>query len=390
MKRIKIVSLGLLASFVIAIGTAGIVSASWSPNFQTSNDAVTLAKDKVHEGSFYVAGSDVTIDGTIKGTLYCAGSVITINGSVEGDVLCAGQDININGIVGGDVRAAGQFVRVDGTIQGSLSALAQDVRLDASASVGGDVNGASQQFTLNGTVGRDVAVGTQTLTLGGEVKGNVDAGVEQLRMSSDVAVLGNLNYSADKEQSFDTALVQGDVSFNPSDAASRHDSRALFGAMTVIFLFMSAVSALVIVLIMPRFVNRSSELFRRQMLLTILLGFAFVVGAPVVAGLLMFSVVMAPIGFALLAGWIAVLALSNALFAYWVGAELLRSQPNAVVRMLGGVAVLSIAYMIPVLNGLVLFAAVMVGSGIIITTLSNGYKRPSYNTAAKAKSKTAK
>ncbi len=102
---------------------------------------------------------------------------------------------------------------------------------------------------------------------------------------------------------------------------------------------------------------------------------------------------MAPIGFALLAGWIAVLALSNAFFAYWVGAELLRSQPNAVVRMLGGVAVLSIAYMIPVLNGLVLFAAVMVGSGIIITTLANGYKRTSYNTAAKAnkaKSKTAK
>lgn len=149
---------------------------------------------------------------------------------------------------------------------------------------------------------------------------------------------------------------------------------------------MAAISALVIVLIMPRFVHRSSDLFRRQMLMTILLGFAFVVGAPIIAILLMVSVILAPLGLALLAGWLAVIVLGGAFFAYWIGSELLRSQSNAVIRMLGGVAVLAVVYMIPVLSGLVLFAAVMVGSGMIVTTLSNGYKRPSYTVATEVAS----
>lgn len=386
MKRIKVLSLGLIVSFVAAIGVMSTTSAMWSPNFQSSDDTVTFAKDSAHTGSLYVAGNDVTIDGTVTGSVYCAGNVITINGTVEGDVLCAGQKLTINGTVNGDIRAAGQFVQVGGTVGGSLTAFAQDVRLDQGATVGGDVNGAAQQFTLNGTVGRDIAIGTQLLALNGEVKGNVDAAAEQLQLGNQASVLGNFNYSAQKKLSFDESRVAGSVSFNPAQTGDhQQDGRQFFSAMKITFLLMFAVSAIVMVLVMPRFVNRSSELFRRQMLITILLGFAFVFGGPILVGLLLFSIVLAPFGLALLFGWLAILLLSTIFFAYWVGAELLRSQPNAVVRMLGGVAILTVAYTIPILSGFVLFVALVVGSGMIVTTLTNGYKRPSYQIAAKKK-----
>lgn len=385
MKKVKILSLGLIVSFVAAIGVASVTSAMWSPNFRSSADTVTIAKDSTHTGSLYAAGENVTIDGAVTGTVYCVGETITINGSVAGDVLCAGQKVIINGTVAGDVRAAGQFVEVNGAVGGSLTAFAQDVRIDKAARIADDVNGAAQQFTINGVVGRDLAVGAQLLALDGEVKGNVDAAIEQLRLGSQSLVLGNLNYSATKEASVDESRVSGSVSFNP---AKDHQSSSRYVSGTkLLFLLMLVASAIGMVLIMPRFVDRSSELFRQRIMMTILLGFTFVFGAPILVSLLLLSVILLPFGLALLFVWCAVLVLSSIFFAYWVGAELLRSQPNIIMRMLGGVAIIVVALTIPVLGGFVLFASVVVGSGMIVTTLTNGYKRPNYRIAAPKKAK---
>lgn len=385
MKRMKLLSLGLVLSLMVAVGAAGTTLAAWSPNFQSS-DAVTLAKDKTHEGSLYAAGGDITVDGTVNGSVYCAGNVVTINGTVNGDVLCAGQKVTVNGSVSGDVRTAGQFVEMNGTVGGSLSALAQDVRLSKDANVAGDVNGAAQQFTLNGTTGRDVAIGTQLLTLNGEVKGNVDVATEQIRLGGQASVLGNLNYSAPRELSLNTSSVKGQVSFNPQETNGRqYSSGRFFAAIKVMFILMFAVSALLMVLVMPRFVNRSSELFQRRMLMTVLLGFAFVFGGPIIVGFLLFSVILAPFGLALLFAWLAILLLSTPFFAYWIGAELLRSQPNAIVRMLGGIAILTVAFILPYIGGLLLFISLVTGAGMIVATLTNGYRRPQYQIAAPKK-----
>lgn len=391
MKRAKLLSFGLIASFITAIGVASTTTALWSPNFQSSDDTVTVAKDTTHKGSLYAAGNNVTIDGTVTGSVYCGGNIITINGTVEGDVLCGGQKVTINGTVVGDVRVAGQFIQLSGKIGGSLTAFAQDVRLDQNTSVGGDINGAAQQFTINGMVGRDVAVGTQLLVLDGEIKGNVDVATEQIQLGSRASVLGNFNYGAGKEISFDRSLVHGEVSFNPAQPDDYNRAGHQFvAAARVSLLLMLAVSAIVMILIAPRFIDRSSELFRRQALMTILLGFAIVFGGPILVGLLLFSLVLAPLGLALLFGWLAIIFLSGIFFAYMIGAELLRSQSNVIVRMLGGVAILTIAYMIPVVSAIVLFVSLIVGSGMIAMTFTHGYRRPRYNLRAAAKGHTAK
>lgn len=391
MKRAKLLSFGLIVSFMAAIGVASTTTALWSPNFQSSDDTVTVAKDTTHTGSLYAAGNNVTVDGTVTGSVYCGGNIVTINGTVEGDVLCAGQKVTINGTVGGDVRVAGQFIQLSGKVGGSLTAFAQDVRLDQSANVGGDINGAAQQFTINGMVGRDIAVGTQLLALDSEVKGNVDVATEQIQLGSRASVLGNFNYGAKKEISFDRSLVNGEVSFNPAQPDDYNQAGHQFAAAArVSLLLMLAVSAIVMILIAPRFIDRSSELFRSQALMTVLLGFAIVFGGPIIVGLLLFSLVLAPLGLALLFGWLAIIFLSGIFFAYMIGAELLRSQSNVIVRMLGGVAIVTIAYMIPIISAIVLFISLIVGSGMIVMTFTHGYRRPRYNLRAAAKSHTTK
>lgn len=66
-----------------------------------------------------------------------------------------------------------------------------------------------------------------------------------------------------------------------------------------------------------------------------------------------------------------------------MGAELLRSQSNIIVRMAGGVVIVFLASAIPVIGGIVMFIGGIVGSGMIVATVTNGYKRPSYQISAK-------
>ena len=375
--KLKIVAVGVVASLIAAIGAVSTVGASWSPSFRSSNDTVTVAKDDTHAGSLYVAGDKVTIDGTITGSLYCAASTVVINGTVEGDVLCAAQRITINGAVERDARLASQYVHVDGQVGGSLTAFAQEVRLGKDSRVAEDINGAAQHATFDGAIGRDLAIGLQELMLGGTVAGNVDAAVEKVQLGSSATVAGNFNYSAQQKATFDDSKVQGSVSFNEDQNDSRSND-ALVSATKFVLLIMLVATALAVALLLPRFVHRSSELFENQMLLTSLLGFAFVFGGPVVVGLLLFSIVLIPVGLALLFAWLAVLTVSGVFFAYWVGSALLRTNSNVLVRMLGGTAIVLILYLIPVLNAFTIFVAVVVGSGMVIATLANGYRRPSY------------
>ena len=382
MKRVRVLSFGVILSFLVATGLAGATFATWSPNFVSSNDTAVVTKDTTHQGSLYITGDKVTIDGTVTGSVYCAGSTVTINGTVDGDVLCAGQKVTINGTVKQDVRAAGQFVEVKGMIGGSLTAFGQDVEIAKGAEVAEDVNGAAQQFTIDGVIGRDVAVGLERLSVNGTVRGNVDAALEDVQFGSDASILGNFNYSASRELSFDTSVAKGSVSFNPQETSNAHMGGGFMPGAILTFILMLAASALLVVLIAPRFVNRSTEVFARQRLLTVLAGFAFVFGGPIVVLMLMVSVVLLPIAFALLFAWLAVVILSGIFFAYWIGSELLRSQQNIIIRMLGGMLIVLIAYLIPIVNILTMLAAVIVGSGMVIMTVTDGYRRPNYTLVA--------
>lgn len=371
---------GLLVSCVAAFGIVGTSMAIWSPSLQTSENTVTVAKADTHQGSLYAAGNDIVIDGTVTGSVYCAANTVTVNGIVEGDVLCAGKKVTINGVVNGDVRAAGQTVTIGGKVGGSVTTFAQDARIDREGTVGGDLNGGAQDVTISGSVGRDVVLGGETLTIDGEVKGNVDVVLQKLAFGSGAMIGGNLNYGAEKELSFDTAAIKGTVSFNTvGNRAEEARSAAAGFAFTVVL--MLAASAMVVALLAPRFLTRSTEVFAGQRLVTVLAGFAFVFGGPIVVLLLCLSVFLLPIGLALLFAWLVVLILSGIFFAYWIGSELLRSQQNVLVRMLGGIVIILVAYMIPVVGLAVMFAAAVVGSGMLLMTFMHGYRRPSYSIA---------
>ncbi len=390
MKRIKLITLGLLVSVGVSLGVVSATQATWSNNLQSNESTVVVASDDTHDGSLYAASETVTVDGTVDGTLYCVAATVRISGTVNGDVLCAGQSLELtdSARVTGDVRLAGQSVDISGTIAGSATLFGQDVELMNGAEVSGDVNGGAQYVTVDGTVGGDMVFGMQALTLGGTVQGNVDVSLERITLEDEATVAGDLNYSASRDLDVDGARVDGAVSYNMLES-SDYDGASWYAAIPVV-LAMMLLSALVVALVMPRFVHRSSVVLRDNPLMTILLGFAVAFGTPIVAVLAMVSVLLLPVGLSLLLAWMLIGSLSGIFVAYYIGSVLLRGVENVLARMAGGAVVLLVLYLIPIVNIFALFVAWVVGSGLVVATLTSGYRRPDYSTAVEQPKKTAK
>lgn len=378
----KKLALWLLSTGVVVAGTTALVglpTSAWSPAIN-SDDEVTVSSDATHEGALYAVGKDVVrIDGTVDGDVYCAATTVVISGTVNGDVMCAGQSVTVEGDISQDVRLAGQNVDLAGQVEGSATVFAQNFSTGRDLQLGGDLNGATQSADIAGVLGGGIVMASQNIRLSAEVVGDLDIQTTLLRLASGASVAGDVNYQAPREIAIDDAAVTGSVNYlGSSSGQGELDIWEDVVAGLLTLLVMMVVSALVLAAVAPRFINRASVILSRQPLNTVLYGFAVVFGAPLVATALLLSVFAAPLGIVLLLAWGIVLLLSSVFVAYYIGAVLLRGVDNVLLRMLGGVLVLAILMLLPLLNVLVIFATIVVGSGMVVATLLHNYRRPSY------------
>lgn len=380
-KRIALVT-ALIAVFgwLFVVGQPAYAVSTF--NTKDSGDVV-VDKDAVHNGSYYAGGQNIIINGTINGDLYCAGQTVKVNGTVNGDVICGAQKIIINGTVKQDVRSAGQLITIAGQVGGSVSAFGQDITVSKNATIGGDLNGAGQTFTIDGIVGRDVAVAGSELAIDGLVKGNVNGSFETVSLTSKPAIMGSLDYGGQTSQKLADGSVIGEVTFNQIDTSS-YNSQDNKSAMLVFYglLAMSiVVTATVLSLLMPRYYERSFAIARKKIGMVVLVGIAVNAALPIVAIALMFTGVGIPLGVILLVGLALVQLLSFSFAAYYLSRALFGQViHNVVPLMVVGAAILAILLVIPFAGVVAYIAALVFGTGILVSTVTNGYQKPLYST----------
>lgn len=349
--------------------------AAWPTTLQSGGD-VQVKKGQTTDGSFYGTGEKVTIAGVVDGDLYCAGGTVVISGTVKGDVLCAAQSIEITGSVTQDARLAGQNIKLDSDIGGSVSVFGQNV-LMPSGSIAGDLNGVAQSLEIDGTIGQNVVYGAARVIVRGDVKGDASISAEAIELRDGSTVIGDLFYNASSELDINKNAVVGDVTYNPPSESGDSDSGGF--AFGLVIGAMLIASAIVVALLAPRFMVRSDQIAREDKLMTVLVGFGAAFGAPIIAFAMMFTIVLIPLAISILFVWALILSLSGIFFAYLVGSKLLSSSPNTVMRMAGGAVVVVLLYIIPVINILTFLSAIIVGSGMIVRTLTYNYQKPRYN-----------
>lgn len=356
-----------------------------------NKDVVQIQADQVVASSLATTGSSITIDGKVQGDVFCAGQSIIINGFVDGDVFCAGQSITINGEVRGNVRVIGNTLTINGKVARNVMVAGSNIVLGSKAEVGWDMMMAGATASIQGTVKRDLEGVGSNLTLDGHVRRNVyfmsgdaqqgnkegDAKAEStIHINKQAVIDGNFGYKARQEaQIEDGATIKGSTNHYMFMAREGRDRSAAAGGVwwMVIKIFSALLVGLILVSWLKKPVTEVTNKMFTQPLITIGTGLLLLIVTPVIAVILMITLIGFPLGLIILGVWLMMLYFANVLVAIAVGQKInqywnkkLESGRHTLVHsMIIGVIVLYLIFSIPIIGGLACFISMLFGLGYI-------------------------
>lgn len=383
-------ALGVLL-FVAVFGTATVYGATFEggeefalPERETVRDdlyvgagVATLSGNVI--GDLLIAGGEVTVLGEVSGNLIGAGGNVTVSGGVGRDALVAGGDVNILGFVRDDLRVVGGNVQVANAVGGDVVAAGGVVHLVSGATVSGDVVVFGGLTTIDGTVTGDVRVEGGELRINGTILGSLDAKVQDGLMIGDGANIGGGVYESAKEAEIDEgATVRGELTFEEvtrSDAPPTGEKILGFGVTTMALMLL--VVALILVYAAKDGTRSVVSHVARSFWKSVGVGFVALIILPILAFILLITLIGMPLGFLLGLGYMTVLLAAKLATSVVIGALAIKLATRSDdirldwVTAIVGVVVLLALMLIPVIGFLASFILFLATFGSVLHLLKN-------------------
>lgn len=308
-------------------------------------NATTYVMDKMVDGNVFIFANDVKVTGTVNGSLYVFATKLTVDESayIAMDLYAFAQEITMSGYAF-DVYAACRSFDMTKT-----GVAYRDLKL------------AATDAHLIGGVGRDVDLTASNIAVYDDEENNFFVG-------------NNFNYSSDKEiEHINDITVRGEVNFEKAEEKKVENTNVIkdyvIDAVKAI-IFAIAIYA-VLVFLAPKFIEKSREYVSTRGLLAAAIGLAFTILVPIVAFILLFTVIGVSLAF--LCGFVyaAVLMISTAVVTIAINeficgkVEKLNTTWKKILMIIPVSLVLFLIKQIPFLGGLVSIIVFFAGVGIV-------------------------
>lgn len=333
-------------------------------DFKAGEEKVVVNHSEVINDDLYIAGGEVTIDGTVNGDVFAAGGRVIVSGTITGDLFIASGQALIRGTVSDDLRIGAGDVIIEGTVGDDVVAAAGSVTLSKNASVGGDIHAQAGQVTVSGTTG------------------SIYANTGTLAVEDGARVRGSIEYSADRQATIASGAVEGQVKRNMPSPEKKERGMAYFvTATSVVSLLIKILMGVLLIYVVPVKVTTMTTSWKAQFGHNLLWGFLFLIGAPALGLLLLISVIGMPLGIALVLLYPIVLYLGSLLgmigagfwIQTWWGKGTLQ-HPDWISVVFGGI-ILWVLKLIPVIGWVVAIIVFLSGLGAILRFDWGLYKR---------------
>ena len=329
----------------------------------------------------YLAASTVQVSADVAGDAVVAGGSISIANSVAGDVLAAGGTVNITANVGDDIRAAGGSITIAGDVGDDLVVAGGAIVLDSASTVSGRAWLAGGTVTVAGNVNHELRATGENIILAGAIGGDAHIYAKSIEIKPGAVIKGNLTYSSPSEAEIhQDAVIEGDVNHNEIESDDFDDPGADFIGNLMFYISLAA-SALALFLAFPlRSISVVKQL-QDAPLQSSGLGVLVLFATPLIALMLLVSVIGAPIALVALALYVIALILGLLVGVIWIGDIGFRQfgkEPDESKRtrawsIAAAAAVLLIVDWIPFVGGLVFFIVLVLGIGGVIQFLYRLY-----------------
>jgi cytoskeletal protein CcmA (bactofilin family) len=352
-----------------------------------SGDPVNVRAGETIDDDLAVAGGRLTIGGHVTGDVFIAGGEITIlpSAQIDGDLIAAGGEILVSGVVGGDARIAGGTLELNGTINRNVTAFGSEITLGPNATVKGNWISGSESVFLQGTIDGNATLGAADVALAGRIGRNAELAVEDLSIQPTARIGGNLTYVSDDPQAVPAGTVQGQTQHVASPKPQREEQRGpdvagiVFG---LILLAGTVIVGLLLAWLAPGFYPAAQTVLERQALLAFAVGLVTLIVTPILAIILMITVLGLPLGIlglvayfvSMYIGW---LAAGTALAGLLVGLVRRQGRPVAVgwLVALGVIGLYSLTR-IPFAGFWFAFVVLCLGLGILVILIAERLRRP--------------
>jgi hypothetical protein len=360
-----------LVAMLLAFGTSAPVLAA----DLRSGDTITVASGEVVDDDLYVAGSTITIDGTVNGDLWAFGNTITVNGTVNGSILAIGQTVNINGNVGHAVRLAGEKVNISGNVSGDLVVFSSETNMASKAEIGRDFLFGSGNVHMDGPIGRNVKGGGSEVTISNAVGGNAELAVENLTLTSTANIQGNLTYTGKNEADIQAgAKVGGKTTHNMPEVKKPAPFSGIGGK--ILGFLMAFVTGLIIILFVPRRSASAADSIRNKPWASLGWGAVILFATPIAAILVCFTVIGIPVGLIALALYAIAIYISQVFVSLFIGRWIIgrfrsvESRAVMVGALASGLVIITILKLIPFLGFWIGLAVALFGLGAVLVSES--------------------
>jgi len=353
-----------------------------------AGEEVSTQKGDEIQDNVYIAGGNVSIGSDVSGDVFVAGGSVLISGNVSDDIVAGGGSITILGDSNGDVRVVGGNILIAGDVSGELIITGGSVVVSPDVSVGKDVVVAGGQISIDGDVEGDVQAIGGVVTINGHVYGDVQAKVDNTLTIGDGAVIdGALAYSARNAETLrigDGAVVAGGTVFTEVETISGRDKAAgeaknyIFAFIGVFFIFKilaCAVTALVLVWLFKNFSNTVVKNVVKTPLRMLGKGFVTLVVVPVASILLFMTLFGVPLGVVTVLSYGLLLLISSIYAGVIAGAWtslLIHKLDTPVItwrNVIGGVALLTVVKLIPLVGWIAGLGILLVSLGSIVDSM---------------------
>jgi len=381
----------LASNRVLGRWLAGVLALAPWQAASAQEAGASIVKGGREDEDLYLAGASVDVSADVRGDLMAAAGNVVSSGLIRGSVLAAGGQVVVGGKVQGHVRAIGGTVRLDGKVGQDAAIAGGSVAVTRGASIAGRALLAGQRIEVAGKVGRHLKAAAEFVAILGEVGGDASVAAEVVEIGPEARIAGDLTYTSPKEAHVAPgARIAGKVIHHVGEHApgASRSGRVLWGALMLAGHF---VAALLFLLVFPRFSIVAARHVGDEPVMSLGLGLALMVGWPFAALLLAATVVGLPLGLAALAFYLVLLFaayLATAIALGDLALGLLQVGPGAaparaarLLSIAGGLLVLRLVRLVPLLGGTIGVLAVVFGLGALGIELYRTYRGAGGNPA---------
>lgn len=277
-------------------------------------------------GDLFVGGHIVTLANPVHGDVFAAGERVTANAPVEGSLHAGARYVMLESNVIGSARVFAQQIALNGQVGRDLVGIGQDVRLHADSRVGGDGYLFGDLIVVDGTVGDDLHASGDVIRINGQVNGDATLRAGTIVIAETAVINGDLRYASGTTPQIDPAAkISGQIrALEPSPDVNEEPTllRQIWGK-SLNWLRALLVAALLF-LVWPFLPNRIRRSMHEAWWRPGVMGIVALIVVPVVAILVMVSVVGLPLGALALWVYAGMFYLAQIFVGSWIGQEGLR------------------------------------------------------------------